>query len=120
MAILVLVVCLLVARWSFTSKRDLARRRKSETVKAKLFGHLFEWSLSLGIVLLFYESLIGALALGWRWITVGDLQKIESNLVDAQRLINQYKPTWMMWMAVLIVLYLLGNMWIRFLERDTP
>jgi hypothetical protein len=117
---LVLVVSLLLAWWSFTSKRDLGRRRRSETVKAKFFGHLFEWSLSLAIVLLFYQSLIGVLALGWRWITVGDLQKIESSFVNAQRMLNQYKPTWTTWMAVFIVLYLVSNMWIRFLERDTP
>jgi hypothetical protein len=120
MASVLLIASLLLAWYSLSHQRAMARRSCSETVYAKFLDHLFEWSVSLAAVLIFYHILLALLASGWRWITVGDLERLELSLGSAQIVINRYKPTWTTWMVVLVVFYLVGRMWIGFLANDTP
>jgi hypothetical protein len=101
-------------------KRTLARQGKSESFPAKLVGHLFEWSTSLAIVRLFYHLLLAFVAFGWRWITAEKLERLEDSLVALPRLAGEYKLTWGMSMAWLLVLYCFARWWIRFLDRETP
>jgi hypothetical protein len=119
MATLILVASLLLSWWSFERRRALSRQGHSETVSAKVFENIFEFSVSLAAVLLFYNVLLIVVSTGWQWITVADLVRLEHWLTVAQRTLDRYKPEWSTWMAVLVVLYLLGRLGIRFLERDT-
>jgi hypothetical protein len=120
MATLVLLASILLSWWLLIRKRTLARQRQTESFPAKLVGHLFEWSASLAIVLLFYHLLLAFVAFGWRWITAEKLERLEESLAALQRLTGEYKLTWGMSMAWLLVLYLLARWWIRFLDRETP
>ena len=120
MATVALLAALFLSWCFFAFKRKLKRQRRSETVAAKSAGRLLELSVSLSIVLLFYHALLAVVLFGWRWMTIGDLQRLESQLVSLQHAINEYKPSWSMWFGVLVVLYLTSRMWINFLAKETP
>jgi hypothetical protein len=113
MATLALVASLLLSWFSFSRKRMLARYYGPETLPVKIFGHLFEWSTSLALVLLFYDALLFLLRSGWQWITVDDLLWMERSLAALQHAVDELKPSWVGSLVIIVALYLLTRSWIR-------
>jgi hypothetical protein len=83
---------LLLSWWSFTRKRTLFRQGQSETFAAKAFANVFELSVSLTAVLLFYHALLAVLRSGWQWITVAKLVRLEHWLTVTEQTLNRYRP----------------------------
>ena len=115
--ILLLVSSLFVAYWSFKRGRILKRYRRDETVGAKFLGHVFEWSCSLAIVLLFYYALVALLATGWQWISIGSLQRLETWLTSVQQFFDHSFMNWKDWLVIYFIVYCFGRMWIRLISE---
>src|ERR1700730_11870887 len=120
MALIVLLGSLIASSYIFKKKRALVRSGRSNSPAVKLADRVFELTASLGIILLFYHALLVSIRLGWKWITVEDLERLEKSLTIWQQLADRYKVSWAYSMGIVVMLYLLGSFWIRFLERDTP
>lgn len=120
MITLIFLASFLICWWSLAQKRRFARLREFDSLSAKLTGHIFQWSASLFIVLLFYHGLLALLAAGWKILTAAQLVRLEQWFKAAKQISDEYKPSWLVSTAALFGLYLLGRAWIRFIERETP
>jgi hypothetical protein len=119
MATLVLVASLLLSCFCFSRKRMLARHYRAETLPAKIFSHIFEWSFSLALVMFFYDALLFLLRSGWQWVTVDGLLLMERRLAAFQHAVDELKPSWMGSLVIIVALYLLARSWIRLGESTT-
>ena len=116
MAFLALLLSAIIARVSW--QRYPADR--ITPVQKKFWEQTCVVTSSLALVLLFYGALLTVLAFGWQWITVHDLERLETGLTNLKAWTDAHRPSWLTWLFWSVILYLTSAIWIRFLTRELP
>lgn len=120
MAIWMLILSFLVSRFAIAKRRALSEHEREKSARGSFYRHLLQWSVSLFAVLLFYHVLLFGLSVGWAWLSIETLELIEARLDSLNRFVEDHRLTWVTWIVLYAVIYLLSRVWIRFLLADTP